>query len=242
MTASPHKKPLDSLSIFFPCYNDAGTIGDLIAAALRVAEQISYDYEVLVIDDKSADNSRAVIEDLLVSYPKLKAVFHERNRGYGGVLKTGFAAASKKYIFYTDGDGQYSPLELAGIAYKMTEDVHAVNGFKIRRADSWYRLLLGTMYNKFVRFVFGIKMREVDCDFRLIRRSVFNHIKLESENGAVCTELVKKIEKNGFVIIDVPVHHFPRLYGSSQFFNFRNINQTIRELMIFWWKLHKSSI
>jgi glycosyltransferase involved in cell wall biosynthesis len=179
MTPSPHKKPLDSLSIFFPCYNDAGTIGDLIAAALRVAEQISYDYEVLVIDDKSTDNSRAVIEDLLVRYPKLKAVFHEHNRGYGGVLKTGFAAASKEFIFYTDGDGQYSPLELAGIAYKMTEDVHAVNGFKIRRADSWYRLLLGTMYNKFVRFVFGIKMREVDCDFRLIRRSVFNYIKLE---------------------------------------------------------------
>lgn len=242
MTASPHKKPLDSLSIFFPCYNDAGTIGDLIAAALRVAEQISYDYEVLVIDDKSADNSRAVIEDLLVCYPKLKAVFHERNRGYGGVLKTGFAAASKKFIFYTDGDGQYSPLELAGMACEMTDDVHAVNGFKIRRDDSWYRLLLGIMYNRFIRSVFGIKMREVNCDFRLIRRSVFNHIELESENGAVCTELVKKIEKNGFVIIDVPVHHFPRLYGSSQFFNFRNINQTIRELMIFWWKLHKSNI
>jgi glycosyltransferase involved in cell wall biosynthesis len=227
---------LSSLSILFPCYNDAGTIGSLVLLAIRVGEWISEDYEVIVVDDLSADNSRAILEELAARFPPLRVIYHERNRGYGGALKTGFAAAAKDYIFYTDGDGQYDVLELVRLAEYMRDGVDVVNGFKVNRADAWFRRLVGFGYNQLVRFAFKIRISDVDCDFRLMRRSIFERVALESDTGLICTEMMKKIQDQGFVTVEVPVHHFPRLYGSSQFFTVSHVGRSLLALLGYWWK------
>jgi len=234
-----HKK-LPGLSIVFPCYNDAGTIGSLVLLAHRVGEWISDDYEVIVVDDMSTDNSRAILEELSASLSRLRVIHHEVNKGYGGALKTGFAAAQKDFIFYTDGDGQYDVLELVRLAEFMSEGVHLVNGYKVNRADNWSRRLIGFCYNKLVRMAFGIRIRDVDCDFRMMRRSIFEKVKLESDTGLICTELIKKVQDQGFVIVEVPVHHFPRLYGSSQFFTVSHVSRSLLALLGYWWKTYRA--
>lgn len=233
-------KKLPSLSIVFPCYNDAGSIGSLVLLAHRVGEWISDDYEVIVVDDMSTDNSRTILEELSVRYQLLRVIYHEVNKGYGGALRTGFAAAKNDFIFYTDGDGQYDVLELVRLAEYMSEGVHLVNGYKVNRADSWSRRLIGFGYNKFVRLAFGIRIRDVDCDFRLMRRSIFERVELESDTGVICTELIKKVQDQGFVIVEVPVHHFPRLYGSSQFFTFSHVVRSLWALVLYWFRLRRA--
>jgi len=223
--------------VVFPCYNDAGTIGSLVLLASRVGEWLSDDYEVIVVDDMSTDNSRAILEELSSRLPMLRVIYHERNKGYGGALKTGFAAAGKDYIFYSDGDGQYDVLELVRLAEFMGDGVDVVNGYKVNRADNWSRRLVGFCYNQFVRLAFGIKIRDVDCAFRLMRRSIFEKVKLESDTGVICTEMMKKVQDRGFVIVEVPVHHFPRLYGSSQFFTFSHVARSLWALTVYWVKL-----
>jgi glycosyltransferase involved in cell wall biosynthesis len=239
--SDPHGKRLSSLSIFFPCYNDAGTIGSLVLLAFRVAEWLTDDYEVIVIDDMSTDNSRAILEGLQPRYPRLKVVYHESNKGYGGALKTGIAAAGKEFVFYTDGDGQYDVLELVRLAERMNDGVDVVNGYKVNRADAWFRRLVGFIYNKTVRFAFGIKMRDIDCDFRLMRRTIFERVSLESDTGVICTEMMKKIQDQGYTVVDVPVHHFHRLYGASQFFTGTHLARSLWALAKYWRKIRRSN-
>jgi glycosyltransferase involved in cell wall biosynthesis len=232
-------KQLSSLSIFFPCYNDAGTVGSLVLLAFRAAGWLTDDYEVIVVDDCSTDNSRAILEELAGHYPRLRLVCHDTNRGYGGALRSGFAAARKEFIFYTDGDGQYDVLELPRLAERMREGVDVVNGYKVNRADPWFRRLVGFGYNLVSRRAFGLKVRDVDCDYRLLRRSVLDQVKLESDTGVICVEMMKKIADAGLRVEEVPVHHFPRLYGRSQFFTVPHVARSVIALARFWRQTRK---
>ncbi len=234
MAHSP--KPLPSLSVFFPCYNDAGTIGSLVLLAIATAETLTDDYEVIVVDDFSTDRSRAILEELAGRYPRLRLICHDGNRGYGGALKSGFAAATKEFIFYTDGDCQYDVAELPRLAEHMRAGVDVVNGYKLNRADPWFRRLVGYGYNLAARRLFGLQVRDVDCDFRLLRRSVLEQVSLESDTGVICVEMMKKIQDAGGRLAEVPVRHFPRLYGQSQFFTVPHVARSAVALARFWWK------
>ncbi|MFN3763304.1 MAG: glycosyltransferase family 2 protein, partial [Anaerolineae bacterium] len=164
-------------------------------------------------------------------------IHHERNRGYGAALRTGFAAATKEWVFYTDGDAQYNPLELVNLVGALRDGVDVVNGYKISRNDPIIRKIIGRLYHYFVKYTFGFKLRDVDCDFRLIRRSLFDKIPLESDSGTICLEMVKKFQDAGYVFAEVPVHHYHRQYGVSQFWNWRRLFRTARQLAVLWWKL-----
>ena len=118
-----------SLTIFFPCYNDAGTIGTLVAAADTVASEYTDDYELLVVDDGSTDNSRQLLAQLRKKYTRLRLVLHEQNQGYGAALRSGFTQATKALVFYTDGDGQYDVFELRKLLPVMQEGIDVVNGY-----------------------------------------------------------------------------------------------------------------
>lgn len=228
-----------SLSIFFPCYNDAGTIGSLIAAADTVAAKYTADYEIIVIDDGSTDSSRELLRGLTNKFPKLRLVFHERNRGYGGALRSGFAHATKDLIFYTDGDGQYDVFELQKLLPIMQDGqggIDVVNGYKISRNDPSHRVVIGTVYLRLMRLLFNFHTRDVDCDFRLIHRRALDHIELTHDSGVICLELVKKLELAGFRFAEYPVHHYHRVYGKSQFFNIRRLIQTGVNILRLWWE------
>lgn len=225
------KVPISGLTVFFPCYNDAATIGKLIAGADSVAGEFTDDYEILVVDDGSRDDSRQVVTGLLQKYPKLRLIAHDKNKGYGAALRTGFSSASKEFVFYTDGDGQYDVLELRGLLNVMDDSSDIVNGYKIRRNDPLFRIWLGRFYQGLLRRFFGFKVRDLSCDFRLFRRRVFDRIELRCSSGAVCLELVKKAEQAGFRILDFPVHHYRRPYGRSQFFRPRRLYETCKEVV-----------
>jgi glycosyltransferase involved in cell wall biosynthesis len=156
------------------------------------------------------------------------------NRGYGGALRTGFASATREFVFYTDGDGQYDPGELPLLLERMSGDVGLVNGYKLQRNDPQHRVWIGNVYNAFARFLFRVKIRDIDCDYRLIRRSLLERIKLTSTSGTICVELVRKLELTGWRVVEVGVHHYPRLHGRSQFFRVRSLLRTLTQLIRLW--------
>ena len=225
------------LSIFFPAYNDAGTIASLALIAHMTARQITDDYEVIVVDDGSPDHTGELLDEMAKSFPWLKVVHHGANRGYGGALRTGFAAATKELVFYTDGDAQYDPREMKKLYEAFSPEVDFVNGYKIGRSDPLHRKIVGKLYHSFVRVWFGLRLRDVDCDFRLMRKSVFDKVVLTRSSGVICVELMKKVQDHGFRIAQVPVHHYHRTYGKSQFFNFPRVARTLVDLTRLWWEL-----
>lgn len=231
MTARP------SISVFFPAYNDAGTIPSMVLTALLTLKRLTDDYEVIVINDGSQDHTPDLLEELAQLYPQVRVIHHFKNTGYGGALRTGIAQSRKELVFYTDGDAQYDVRELEKLLPLMTDDVDMVNGYKISRSDPFYRSLLGTMYRLTTKLFFGIRLRDIDCDFRLMRRSIFDRISLKSNSGTICVEMVKKIEASGFRILEVPVHHFHRSYGKSQYFTLRRLLKTLTDLTKLWYEL-----
>lgn len=228
---------LSSVSAFFPCYNDSNTIGGLVRMAETALRRITDDYEIIVVDDASTDSSLAVLRSLQDDLPRLHVIEHETNRGYGGALRSGFEAATKDFVFYTDGDGQYDPSELALLAAAMQPGVDVVNGYKISRQDPWYRQVIGSLYQHVTRLLFSFPIRDVDCDFRLLRRSVFDCVRLDSRDGAICIELVRKLRDSGFRLVELPVHHYARAYGTSQFFKPVRIMRALRGVAMWYLRL-----
>jgi glycosyltransferase involved in cell wall biosynthesis len=229
---------MPGLSVFFPAYNDAGTIASLVITAIKVASTLTDDFEVIVINDCSRDDTAKILDELARLYPdRVRVVHHETNRGYGGALRSGFAAATKDLVFYTDGDAQYDPAEVTLLWEKMTDDVDWVNGWKISRSDPLHRIVIGRVYHHVVKLLFGLNVRDVDCDFRLMRRRIFDVVRLEKNSGVICLEMMKKFQDAGFRVAEHPVHHYHRAYGKSQFFNFPRIYRTIIDVMKLWWLL-----
>jgi glycosyltransferase involved in cell wall biosynthesis len=226
-----------SLSLFFPAYNDGGTIASLVIRAVQTAARLTPDFEVIIVNDGSTDSTREIADELSRTYPQVRAVHHSSNRGYGGALRTGFAAASKELIAYTDGDGQYDPAELEVLWSRLTPDTDVVTGYKISRSDPWHRIVIGRVYHYTVKCLFGLRVRDVDCDFRLMRREVFHRVKLERDTGVICLEMMRKIQDAGFNVIEVPVHHYHRTHGRSQFFNFRRVFFTGIDVLKLWIRL-----
>jgi glycosyltransferase involved in cell wall biosynthesis len=226
------RKP--GLSVFFPAYNDSGTIASLVIAALQAARSLTPDFEVIIVNDGSADATAEIADELARTYPQVRVVHHERNRGYGGALRSGFAAATRDLVFYTDGDAQYDPREMTVLWQALSDDVDLVNGYKISRSDPLHRIVIGRIYHHTVRILFGLKVRDVDCDFRMMRRAIFERVTLEKNSGVICLEMMKKIQDAGFRISEVPVHHYHRAYGRSQFFNFRRLFRTAIDVLKLW--------
>jgi glycosyltransferase involved in cell wall biosynthesis len=226
-----------SISVFFPAYNDGGTIASMVISVLLTLRELTDDFEIIVVNDGSQDYTPQVLEELAQVYDEVRVVHHPQNRGYGGALRTGFASATKELVFYTDGDAQYDARELKVLYPALIEGVDMVNGYKISRSDPWYRMVIGRIYHWTVKLAFGLQLRDVDCDFRLMRRSIFDRVQLFSDSGVICVEMMKKIQDAGFVIAEAPVHHFHRAYGRSQFFNFRRIFHVGRDLLKLWLQL-----
>jgi glycosyltransferase involved in cell wall biosynthesis len=225
------------ISVFFPAYNDAGTIASMVVLADRTLRKLTDDYEVIVVNDGSGDHTPLVLAELQSLYPRLRVINHPANRGYGSALRTGFDSACKDWIFYTDGDAQYDVRELEKLVPLMTDDIDVVNGYKISRSDPLHRIIIGAVYRRMIRLAFGIKIRDVDCDFRLVRRSGYNRVRLCSTSGTICVEMIKSFQDAGLQFAEAPVNHYHRAYGKSQFFNFKRLVKTLRDLSSLWWRL-----
>jgi glycosyltransferase involved in cell wall biosynthesis len=226
-----------SLTAFFPAYNDQHTIECIVRTVADEMRKVTNDFEVLVVDDGSKDETGAILDRLTSELPFLRVIHHERNLGYGAALITGFGNAKKDLIFYTDGDGQYDVRELHNLLAQLGPNIDLVNGYKVKRADAWYRIWIGAFYRRLMRRVFCLSIRDVDCDFRLFRRHVFESISLESRSGVICVEMAKKFEQAGFRMVEIPVSHYPRMHGRSEFFRVRHLVFTFKGLLKIWWTL-----
>jgi glycosyltransferase involved in cell wall biosynthesis len=235
VTAGPRK--LSGISAVFPTLDDGGTIGSMVLAARAALEQSAETYEIIVVENGSRDYTAAVLAELARRMPELRVARHSHPLGYGGAVRAGFALAAKEWIFYTDGDAQYNPLELTRLVAAAADGVDVVNGYKTIRRDTWYRILLGRLYHSTVRRLFGFRLRDVDCDFRLIRRTALQKITLDSTSGIFALEMVKRLQDAGCSFVEIPVSHYPRRYGRSQFFRLGSLVDTVRELAALWTRL-----
>lgn len=225
------------ISAVFPCYNDATTIGALVDDVYEALRPLVGDLEVIVVNDGSIDESRRVLDDLGTDRAWFRAVHHERNRGYGAALISGFDAARHEWIFYTDGDAQYDAREAALLVRLATDDVDIVQGYKIGRGDPWYRKLIGRAYHHAVKLLFRLPGRDTDCDFRLFRRRLVLEAPLTSTSGVICVEMMRSFHRAGARFVEVPVHHYARPVGRSEFFRMPSVARSAIQLVSLWWKM-----
>ena len=232
-----------AVSAMFPCYNDAPTIGKLVDDVHAALAPIVADVEVIVVNDGSADASREVLDVLATERPWLRVVHHDRNRGYGGALISGFRAARHDWIFYTDGDAQYDAAEAAQLvevalaAQATGAHVDIVQGYKIGRGDPFHRKVIGRVYHHVVKLGFRLPVRDTDCDFRLFRRELFTNRPLTSHTGVICVEMMHSFHRQGARFVETPVHHYPRPVGRSQFFRIPAIARSALQLTQLWWRV-----
>ncbi len=230
---------MPSFSVFFPAYNDAPSIVPLVEKTFQILHQHVEDFEVIVVNDGSRDNTADLLLGLKQQYGDLfRVVTHEKNRGYGVALRSGFASARKEFVFYTDGDGQYDTAELPKLLAEVAPEVGLINGYKLERRDPWHRVAIGpAIYNRFAR----ITLSDLFARYRLRLppdppEAAGRDAALIDE-GKICVELVRKLELSPYRIVEVGVHHYPRLHGRSQFFRFRSLLTTLYQLVRLYLRL-----
>jgi len=210
------KVPLQELSLFFPCHNEAENLEALVADALAALPALATTYEVILVDDGSRDDTAGVAERLVQRHGGVvRLVRHDVNRGYGGALRSGFAAARYSHLAYTDGDRQFRVADLARLVERAQETRSpVVIGYRLKRADPPLRLVYATLYRVANRVWFGLRVRDVDCAAKLFRRDVLQNISVHSNGAFFSAELLIRLRLAGVNALEVGVPHYPRTAGS----------------------------
>ena len=224
---------LDGLSFFFPALNEEDNVAPIVAEALSVLPRFADDLEITVVDDGSSDRTGAIADELARSDPRVRVIHHGTRRGYGGAVRSGLVAATKRWVFFTDGDRQFALEDLA-LLIAESEGADAVVGYRKKRADPARRLFVAWVYNGLIRLLFGGGWRDVDCAFKLFRREVFVRVPLERvrSNGAFFSpELLITLRRSGVRVRQVGVRHFPRTAHEPKGASPRVILRAIRDLL-----------
>ena len=225
--------PLQELSLFFPCHNEAENLEALVADALAALPALATTYEVILVDDGSRDDTAGVAERLVQRHGGVvRSVHHDVNRGYGGALRSGFAAARYSHLAYTDGDRQFRIADLARLVdcAEATQSP-VVIGFRLQRADPPLRLVYATLYRVANRIWFGLRVRDVDCAAKLFRRDVLCNINVHSDGAFFSAELLIRLQLAGVNALEVGVPHYPRTAGSPTGARLSVIARAVRD---FW--------
>lgn len=212
-------KKLTSLSIFFPCYNEEKNIPIFVEEAFRVLPTVARKFEVIIINDGSRDNTLKITKKLQKQHAELRLVNHAKNRGYGASLKTGFQHAQYDWVFFTDGDLQFSLQELAKFV-SYTNDYEVIIGYRKKRADGAMRSSIAKIYKLFIDMLFRLGVKDIDCAYKLFSKRVLNLVTLESEGAFISAELLYKLKKQQVKFRQLPVNHFLRKFGSPTGNNF----------------------
>lgn len=218
------------ISIVLPAYNEEKNIEKAVGDCISVLEKISQEYEIIVVDDGSKDNTGKIADKLQEKNTHIKVIHHEENRGYASALRSGFENSKFEFVFYTDADNQFNINELKKIL-PLIKDFDVVVGYRKNRKDSLHRLIISLGYNFLIRILLGIKVRDVDCSFKLFRGEVIRKIRIKHEGWLVDTEILAKAVKEGYKIKEIPVTHYPRLEGKSTVKPISSIFNTFIELI-----------
>lgn len=227
----------NSISVVFPAYNEEKNIKIVVLEALKYLETIKEKWEIIIIDDGSSDNTGKIIDKFAQNNRKIKIIHHLKNEGYGKSLKDGFAASSLDFVFFTDSDRQFS-LKALDIMYPLAKTgvVDLVIGYRINRQDPFLRKFLSWGYNSLAGLLFNLQVKDIDCAFKILKKSIFNKIKIESSNFFINTEILAKAKLLNYKILEVGVPHFPRKAGKSTV-SLKYFPLTVRELWRIYWSL-----
>lgn len=219
-----------SITVFFPCYNEQDNVARVVQSAVDVLEGIDADYEIIIVNDGSTDDTGCIADEIATANDRIRVVHHSANLGYGAALQSGFKAATKDLVFYTDGDGQFDMREMPALLPLMT-DYDIVSCYRIDRQDSLVRKINGWLWTKVVGLTFSMKVRDVDCAFKLYRRRLFDEIAMESTGALIDTEILARAIRKGYTITQQGVHHYPRTAGQPTGANPRVILRAFKELL-----------
>jgi len=222
-------KNVKSLSVFFPCYNEEANIQRVVDSAIELLNSLNIDYEIIIVDDGSRDNTGKIADKLASENKKIKVVHHWPNKGYGAALQSGFKASTKEYVFYTDGDGQFDIKELP-LLFKYTADYDIVTGFRIKRQDNFIRKINAFCWTTLANCLFKMKIKDMDCAFKLYKRKIFDEITLKSTGALINTEIFARASNKGYKVYQLGVHHYPRTAGRQTGANIKVILRAFKEL------------
>jgi glycosyltransferase involved in cell wall biosynthesis len=203
-----------SVSVFFPCYNEQDNVSRTTGQAVGVLEKLNADYEVIIVNDGSSDATAQIADDIARQNSRVKVVHHPTNLGYGAALRSGFKAAAKELVFYTDGDGQFDMNELPPLL-PLIKQYDIVSCYRLNRQDNIIRKINAWCWTKLVCLLFGMRIRDIDCAFKLYKREIFDNIEMKSSGALIDTEILARALRKGYTITQKGVHHYPRTAGTQ---------------------------
>ena len=222
------------VSFFCPAYNDEGNIRRTVECALEAFAKLALDHEIVIVEDGSPDNTAAEADRLAEEFDTVRVIHHDKNRGYGGALKSGFNEANTfELVTYTDGDGQFDFSEFEKLL-EVWEEGFCITGYRLQRAEGFRRKLQNKVYGFLLRIMFGLKVKDVNCSMKLFQRKHLNQIEIKSNSTFLDAEILIKLGRLGIPVKEVAVHHYPRLHGEASGKKFSVISDTIRDMFSYW--------
>ena len=226
----------ESLSVFFPVFNEEENIKSVVESALELLPSITKCYEIIIVDDGSRDKTGQIADLLSRQYKEISVIHHFSNCGYGATLQTGFRAAKNDLIFFTDGDGQFNIKELSKLTV-LIENADIVCGYRVKRADPLFRKINARLYRLLLRVLFNLKITDINCAFKLFKQKVVQNLNFESKSALINAEILILAQKKGYAIKEVGVSHYPRVKGKQTGAKLPVILRTFAELLRLWRKL-----
>lgn len=233
-----YMEKLAGLSLFFPAYNEEANLASTVEKAIPVLKKVAEKYELIIVNDGSKDKTGEIAAKLAQKYPFIKVITHHPNRGYGAAIKSGLYNSKYDWIVFTDSDGQFDFSEVSKLIDK-TDWADLVIGYRINRQDSFLRKFFGWGWTFLTNILLGIKVKDVDCAFKLVKKKVIEGIpELQSSRGGMISpEFLAKARKAGFKIVEVGVHHYPRKAGKQTGANLKVILKSFVDLGKLWWQI-----
>jgi glycosyltransferase involved in cell wall biosynthesis len=228
LVSRPPRTPL-SLSVFYPCYNEEANVVRTTEAALKACRRMADDFEIIIVNDGSKDRTAELADELAAKYPEVRAVHNNPNLGYGGALQRGYREASKTWVFYTDGDGQFDFEEIDKLL-PLLEEYDAVSAYRLNRKDPLVRKINAFCWTTLVNLVFGMRIRDIDCAFKIFPTELFRQIEMKSMGALIDAEVLARATRLGYRIGQVGVHHYARLEGEQTGANLKVILRAFKEL------------
>ena len=229
-----------SLSVVLPAYNEEAVIAEAVYGITSILTPWVRDFEVIVVNDGSRDNTKAIVESITATDSRVRIIDHPVNQGYGAALVSGFEAATKDLVFFTDSDGQFDPHDLEPF-FSLVEKYDVVLGYRIKRQDTWMRKFNAWGWNLLVTLLLGVRVRDVDCAFKLYRADFFQKHHLETRGAMINAEILYKLKRYGYTYTQVGVRHLPRRSGQATGARLSVIVQALQELLTYSWKWHREA-